>query len=478
MRHFFKPFMFALAFACTFSFVSCGDDNELPEPNNPTPVEPVTPSEKEAMSPEAQKQYLDKVAMDFMAQMPASDFEEIASLGKWIADTYVDDYDWDNVEDWAEDVFDAARQALGTETTNTKTYQDGRYTEQYNYIFTNYSALLTASNFIGHFTAKNGQWELTPANDLQFIFPDKAGRQCIVKLETSGKEKKVHAFNIDDTQNSEYSSSDDYTYIRTRYYDRTQYTVAVPEKIVVTLTQGGSQVVKTTVNIDLNSLTGEEFDISKNNITVSTTTELNNGYKIVVNQVAYTANSKASGSCVMSKNGTNLVTVAFSGDISGIPSCNVAAFSCDDFDEDDYDWESANGKNAFVKVDVMGKLQIQGTISDVHKYVDYLDDADHNDTEESKFKSYINQANSLTNVFLFYDGSATKQAEAKLEPFIDETWNGKTYWKAEPIMCFFDGSSYSTFEAFFNEEDFKKVIDTFKALANNYANLIDEKIEW
>ena len=295
MRHFFKPFMFALAFACTFSFVSCGDDNELPEPNNPTPVEPVTPSEKEAMSPEAQKQYLDKVAMDFMAQMPASDFEEIASLGKWIADTYVDDYDWDNVEDWAEDIFDAARQALGTETTNTKTYQDGRYTEQYNYIFTNYSALLTASNFIGHFTAKNGQWELTPANDLQFIFPDKAGRQCIVKLETSGKEKKVHAFNIDDKTKSESSSSDDYTYIRTRYYDRTQYTVAVPEKIVVTLTQGGSQVVKTTVNIDLNSLTGEEFDISKNNITVSTTTELNNGYKIVVNQVAYTANSKASG---------------------------------------------------------------------------------------------------------------------------------------------------------------------------------------
>ncbi len=45
-------------------------------------------------------------------------------------------------------------------------------------------------------------------------------------------------------------------------------------------------------------------------------------------------------------------------------------------------------------------------------------------------------------------------------------------------MCFFDGSSYSTFEAFFNEEDFKKVIDTFKALADNYANLIDEKIEW
>lgn len=478
MRHFFKPIVLALAIACTFSFVSCGDDNELPEPSDPTPVEPVTPDEKDAMSPEAQKQFLEKVAMDFMDQMPASDFEEIATLGKWIADTYIDDYDWDTVEDWGEDAFDAARKALGTQTTNTRTKQDGRYTEHFNYYFTNYSALLTASNFIGHFTAKNGKWELTPANDLQFIFPDKAGRQCIVKLETSGKEKKVHAFNIDDRTNTEYSYPDDHTYIRNRYYDRTLCTVAVPENIVVTLTQGGSQVVKTTVNIDLSSLTGEEFDISKNNITVSTTTELNNGYKIIANQVAYTANNKASGSCVISKNNTNLVTVAFSSDISGIPSCNVAAFSSDDFDDDDYDWESSNANNAFVKVDIMGKLQIQGTLSDVHKYVDYLNDADDNNTEESKFKSYINQANALTDLYLFYDGSATKQAEAKLEPFIDETWNGKTHWKAEPIICFFDGSSYSTFEAFFNEKDFKKVIDTFKALAENYANLVDEKIDW
>ena len=66
----------------------------------------------------------------------------------------------------------------------------------------------------------------------------------------------------------------------------------------------------------------------------------------------------------------------------------------------------------------------------------------------------------------------------RLEPFIDEEWGGYTYWRVEPVICFFDGSSYSTFEAFFNNKDFKTTIDQFKKLANRYASLIDEHIDW
>jgi hypothetical protein len=81
-------------------------------------------------------------------------------------------------------------------------------------------------------------------------------------------------------------------------------------------------------------------------------------------------------------------------------------------------------------------------------------------------------------ISLFYDGSAAKQAAVKFEPFIDESWGGMTYWYAEPVMVFYDGSSYSSFEAFFNEIDFRRAIDAFEALAERYADLVDERIDW
>ena len=465
-----------LAAIVCVGFVSCGDDdtNDLVGPD---PVDPVEPVKEEAMSSAEQKEYLEKVALEFMDMMPSSDFRDIAELGKFIKENYLEDYDWDDVEDWAKDTFDALREALGTKTTESETEKWGSYTYKYNYIYTNYRALLLASNFTGHFYAQNGRWVQEKASDLQFIFNDKRGQQCVLKLETSGSVKKVYLLNVDDWKDSNSESAND-SYVYNEYFDRTQYTIGVPEKIVVSLTQGGSQVVQSTINIDLGSIANEEFNISKNSLTLSALVELNNGYKFDVSKVAYTANTSAAVTFSMSKNGTALVTMGASADVYNIPSVNISAFSSKDFDSDDYGFDKVNAKKAYVKLDILGKIQIQGTLSDVRKYVDYLEDADDNKNSESNYKSYINQANSLSDINLFYDGKNVKQASFKLEPFEDENWNGRRYWKSEPVICFYDGSSYSTFEAFFNEKEFEKVIDTFKSLANKYADLIDERIDW
>ena len=429
------------------------------------------------LSPIEQKEYLETVALELMDKMPASDWDDITDLLKYIVETYGEDYNWDNVGQWAEDIFDALRVSLGTQTTETETYQWDEYTYKYNYIYTNYTSLLMASNFTGHFTARNGGWTLEEADDLQFIFTDKRGKQCVLKLETSGKTVKVYAFNMDDW--TDYDSHwQGNTYIGNEYYDRTQCTIGVPEKVIVTLTQGGTQVIKSTTSIDLSSLSGEEFDISKSALSASTVTELNNGYKFDVSQAAYKGNGNTAISFKMSKGGTALVSMGAAANVNNLPSVNVSAFSSEDYDDDDYNWDNTSGKVTYAKLDILGKVQFQGSMTDVRKYVDYLDMADDNETNESLFKSYINQANALTDINLFYDGKNVKQAAIKLEPFVDETWNGRTYWTAEPIIYFFDGSSYSTFEAFFNEKDFKKTIDTFKNLANKYADLFDESIDW
>ena len=455
-------------FSLSSALVSCGgDDDSVDSPIvNPDPIKPEEPSKNEAMTPLEQKEYLDVIARGFMDKTPASDFNEISKLYNHISNTYTDNYEWDVVGDWGSEIFESLKESLGT----TDKEQEKDSWGEYNYIYTNYKALVMASNFKGQFKAIGNKWELSKADDLQFIFSDQHGKECVLKLVTSGNVKKVFIGNIDEwvDYNSDYKN--DY-YISNDYYDRTQLTAGVPENIVVTLTQGGSQVVKVTVKLNIGDLSNDKFDLSKNQLTASTLVELNNGYKFNVSQVAYNGNNKTSVSFDMSKNGESLASVAFSSDISGIPSCNIDAMVSGNIDEEDFN--NSNMKNVYVKLDIMGKLQIQGTLSDVRKFTDYINEADDNDDDEKTFKSYVNQANSLANFNLFYDGKSTKQATVTLEAFEEESWNGMKYWYMEPMLNFYDGSSYSTFDAFFNDKDFKSVIDAFEKLADNYASLIN-----
>ena len=455
-------------FSLSSALVSCGgDDDSVDSPIvNPDPIKPEEPSKNEAMTPLEQKEYLDVIARGFMDKTPASDFNEISKLYNHISNTYTDNYNWDEVGDWGREIFESLKESLGT----TDKEQEKDSWGEYNYIYTNYKALVMASNFKGQFKAIGNKWELSKADDLQFIFSDQHGKECVLKLVTSGNVKKVFIGNIDEWVDYNYDYSNDY-YISNDYYDRTQLTVGVPENIVVTLTQGGSQVVKVTVKLNIGDLSNDKFDLSKNQLTASTLVELNNGYKFNVSQVAYNGNNKTSVSFDMSKNGESLASVAFSSDISGIPSCNIDAMVSGNIDEEDFN--NSNMKNVYVKLDIMGKLQIQGTLSDVRKFTDYINEADDNDDDEKTFKSYVNQANSLANFNLFYDGKSTKQATVTLEAFEEESWNGMKYWYMEPMLNFYDGSSYSTFDAFFNDKDFKSVIDAFEKLADNYASLIN-----
>jgi hypothetical protein len=163
-------------------------------------------------------------------------------------------------------------------------------------------------------------------------------------------------------------------------------------------------------------------------------------------------------------------------ELSNIPSFNADAFVSEDYNDDDLeeDFENANAKNTYINVDIMGKLQVQGKVSNARKMYEYWEEADDNRYEESTYKSYINQVNSLANIKMFFDGKSTAQAYVIMEPFYKESdWNGSKYWEAEPVICFFDGSSYSSFEAFFNESDFRNIIDQFEKLFEEYTDIVE-----
>ena len=139
------------------------------------------------------------------------------------------------------------------------------------------------------------------------------------------------------------------------------------------------------------------------------------------------------------------------------------------------DFSDAEGKDTYVKVDVMGKVQLQGTLSHIHKLVDYLEKMDDNEENEQEFKSYMTQVNGLMNLGVFYDNTSTRQARVVLEAFEDDYgyYDDEKYWYAEPVIHFYDGTSYSTMSAFFDEDDFKKLVDTFEDLVDAYDAMIE-----
>lgn len=419
---------------------SCGDDDEK-EIVNPTPSPSPEPTPgKEVLSPTEQKEYLEVAGIEFLDYVKAADFQNIVDLTEYVEENYIDEYDADEVENW----YDACLRDI-TEVIGTSTEEDSWTIYEY----TDYSRLYAVSNFTGHFVAKNGYWDYTSANDLQFTFNDKDGKSCTVKVVASGKTKTVYVGDEEDWDDYEYDYSID-KYIE--YIDRYENRIAVPEKITLTLTQGSKKAIELVLTTDLNTVDGENFNLEKDRYNVSATLDVN-GYKLTLDKVAYNAQSNASINMNLKKDGKVLLKMSASVD----GKLN--------------DEEITSAKNARLEFDLLDKVKIAGDCSDVIKFNEKLEKAEDYCDDEGRFKSYLNDANGLLNLNVYYGGTDVVQAYVELESFYEESYWGDNEWDYEPVICFKDGSKYSTFEVFFDEDDFKSIIKSFERLVEDFEDL-------
>lgn len=573
-----KHFLYALSFLfMTGMMVSCGDEEPVKDPteqggDDPEIQKPDIQPANEEWSPARQQQYLEDVALEMNRKVRVEDFEHYINLANYIEDRYIDDYSWNNVEDWAEDILDGLMGDVIKKETETEKW--GNYV--YNYIHSYYKSTILASNFNGHWTARNGKWQYAEADDLQFIFTNKKGEQCVLKLTTSGKVVKAHLFDLDDrtgydwheekegsaviteggnTITMTYSSTsykveitatfdnndmcirfiEKYTfnsidsaneawdnlmddiedeekaqyskdgrvisyngtstwegtsrselrefmeylkkdvdqwneggessYTSNEYYDHTQYTIGVPEKIEVSLTENGKTLISSSIDIDLASITNEEFDLSKSTLAFVCTTKLDNGYFIKVENVKYTSTS-TSVKATVQKNKETLMTVTFSSDLRNMPAKTLTDWYDMDDDEIEDILKNTNAENGAFAIDFLGKVQVKGTIKDLHGLIDDMESADDNDENEEAYKRAIQRANTRYEANVYYNGGKYKQAWLSLEPFKDYEWrgyDGRTYveWGFEPIINFSNGASYS-FDEYFTEDAFKDLIDALE----------------
>ena len=396
------------------TFTGCGSKDD------PAPEGGKTSS----LTIEEQKAKMETAANELMSDLQASGVRNVTDIADYASETYNDDnYDCDGVEKWWSDCLDAVTK-LNSSDTYSKTF----------------TRLYAASNFTGHFKANTStkQWDYTPASDLEFIFPDKQGKECTATLTTSGKTKKVYMGESDE-------------YINWREDDFYKNYVEVPEDIKVTFTQGGTTIATMDLSTDLSGMASENFDLTKDSYSAVCKLMVNN-FTFEVKQAAYSPTS-ASVAFSVSKGDKSLLsmTAAAKGAVT------------DEFTEVGI---------ASVNVDILGEIQIKGDCSNCSKYSGYINDADDNDGNEATFKSDISQANAILDLGLYYN-SDTRQASIALEPF-EEEYNGYgKYWYSEPVLKFDDGTSYSTFEAFFDKTSFKDVIDNFNKLIGDYQAMID-----
>ena len=442
---------------CTPVVISCGDDDTKPDGGNGgVPTNAV-------LTTTEQKEFLEDVGLELNGKFKAEDFRHYTDLANYIDEAY-DDYEWDDVEDWARDIWETLRgKSVGTSTEKEEeSWGNTTYTYYYNY--TDYKALLLASNFTGRWEARNGRWHHKDADDLSFVCKNQSGQECTLRLTTSGKVTKVHLYDDEDWKDYDYTM-----YVTNEYIDRTECTIGVPQHITLTLTEGGATLCETKVDIDLSSVSNEEFDLSRSAFNASSSSTLSNGYVVKGENLAYSSKS-ATGSATLIKSGETLVTATTFTDLSGIP--RELLTNLYDMDDDDIDklFDKSTGNVAF-NLDVLGKVQLKGSINDVRQLVNDCEAADDDYENESRFKQDVENINNRIKAHIYYNGGTKEQADFLFIPFEDR-WDRYVEWYMEPGIKFPDGSSY-TLEKFFNEDDFKDLIDAVERLGDDFERLGD-----
>lgn len=417
IRNFAIHFMAIMSVLC---LAACSDDNSDGVGTNDDPALNASDAKKE----------LEAVANELMSKVSADDFQNFADMSDGIADS-----DDDVVSDWFDDCVESCKLSGSTD-------DDLKY-------------LYAASNFTGKFELVDGRWKkVGEADYLQFSFDDNTGKSCVLKAETSGSKTTVHHDSFDE---EDYY----YKYVNGRYREYTtieENSIVIPENIHVTLTQGGSTVADVTVNTSVNISSGD-FDYTRDNAQVSVTAKINNEYNLTVSKVAFNAGTNASASATLTKGSETLI------------ECSANATG------QLYSEESGKdpvGKTGEFKVKVLGnRVYIVGNISNISDLADNLDNADNNDEDESKFKRYIENANALLDINVYFDGSKNSSAKVELYPVSETYYYSKSeYWDYEPCVVFDDGTKYS-FEEYFDENTYEDVIDQFEDLIDDFIDMFD-----
>ena len=408
-------------------------------------IEEIAPSKPVT---ETDKGKLEQVGIALANELKANEFENLTNIVSQIVEKYTSEsYNNTALEIWADDCLARISKIL----VDTEE-QELIIGNQHNYITTDfYRTIYKASNFVGDFTAKDNGWKYTEANYLQFSVKDNTGANCIFKIETSGNEKKVYLGTSSKEESWLNFDNSLYPYIY-KYYrtiENNEIYTMVPEVINFTFTRNGITMASLNINTDLSSMAEEIPNLNSDRFNANIIGSIGS-YTFTINKLEYLPNAQSKISFALSKNFKPLISVGIQANTKIV------------------DNDVQEVKNAEINLDIMNQVQIKGTCSNVLYLIRFLEKAQENEYDKEEFGNYLNQANDLLNLDMYY--GIIKAAAIKLARFEND---GCYYYT--PIIIFSDDSSYS-FEEFFTESNFKNLLGTVETILKEYEEMYQNTI--
>lgn len=490
-----KLFLGGAALCAMFALSSCDElmkieDETKDGQNQETTVTPEDPSDKDEpaaeLKPSEQKVKLQEVGQEIMDMCPASEFETLSAIAESFANSVYasEDYDWGTVEEWFETELDDAYSS-----EEKVTVSDGTRTTEWIA-----DALILMSDHTGLFTL---------TEDGVVISDYAGGTKAVCTL--NGKTYEAEITSEGKVTNAIYAYTDEYTYTNSGYYDendnwvsgdilnvykdKATFTVGVPEKINVSVSENGSPLLTLTAEFTP-SFSKEGIDLTTDSFATKITAAIN-GYERIIEKAAYNGETgKTEYSETFKKDGT----VIYSAKVSGDAKIEEVVEKWEDsYSSETYTTIKVHkAQNIVASVDIIGQIQVYGKCSDgmeAYEELDamyeelsrYDDEGNEKTPNENEAQRHMSNFNTKFDLNVYYDGGSNKQAGIEFEIIsypADYDRNGDglinnddCYYDIAPVIVFNDGSRYKV-EEYFTEDSFSSIIESFEAFCNSFAEVI------
>ena len=115
-----------------------------------------------------------------------------------------------------------------------------------------------------------------------------------------------------------------------------------------------------------------------------------------------------------------------------------------------------------------------GKVEDLRAFLEINDSINRNESNEEKYKAFVEEINKHLDLGIYYGNGKTKQASVQAEAYLKDKdeWRKEEYWNTRMVLVFSDGTRTS-FDDFFDKDDFTKAIEAFEALEEEYETFIN-----
>ncbi|MBP9987218.1 MAG: hypothetical protein KBT44_04785 [Bacteroidales bacterium] len=464
-----KKLIFLLAATAVLA-LSCEEVGNIENP------EDVIPDKKgELYTAEQAKTKFQDAAVGAMELVNPDDFKQISELADFIAGE-LEECDID--DELAERLEDAVSElGYSNHDSDVQFKGDDEYRTEYydaNWIY-------SLAPFTGKYSLKNGRWTIEDASNLVIIVPDASGKDCVLTLDKSSKTTTVKLVDNESSNTYSYHNwmgwdpetyQDYYTTVYEDQVIKEKIDLVIPETITVTIVDAGQTVLSAEVkaSADINGVIfpgsyPESALLEKAMANISMKVDVA-GYTFCSDKIKFEKNEAALHLSIR-KGDLNVATV----------TATTGGFK---FTEKTYEEEGFTHTETDVKmnkinvgVDIIGQLQISGSVDMIavedccEKFYEACDEG----KPDKECLGFIDEANNYIDLGVYF-GTRERQASMLLDGMIGEI-NEWGYSDSEviPIIQFADKSKYS-FEEYFNDTDFRRVIGVFEDLVDRFERML------